>query len=477
MDALNFGYNNVIQEQLQNNQNNLNNPNIASPFGSRITTEDVIFVSIMLIVALMIVFAQRPVVGPAVDSMAYDLTHNAVTDFIMSGVSSSYVLSKKADELRSAISQIKTPAETSDKIVILQKQIKSDIKKIVYAHGELTDPMLDALSPDFMRSVIAYSIASRLQRLLKSEPIGLHNLNAVEFLHGASNIVSCSNSSNSNNTDPDTILAALQLTTVSLSMIRGVDAYSKRDLINDIVKHRLGNGRSEPNEQNALNMDLEFRTMHDIIKNVLDDTQRAIDGECSIMVCDTAKSSRLSKLSRSKIVHIDQNRLVAEFMLGFESAWLVGGAPIAETNIIHLRSAANDFGVLYQIYGSFVSYYADIVKCKPNYVSVVGLKKSYAEFYDRVRLFVQKATELSIMTDALKHIINYMSDCVTLAKSIIIKNAKPSKKAYNDDDNDDADIREKESEESNNETDVESEESEESNSETDVESEESDDTD
>lgn len=106
-----------------------------------------------------------------------------------------------------------------------------------------------------------------------------------------------------------------------------------------------------------------------------------------------------------------------KFELLFDLIYVVG---TGQTDINDsLNSLAKDFRYVYNIYEGFVNYYMDQLNDESNYVVENGIDTSNEEFYSRISEFIHKAQDLGIMTNGIKHIMNYLTDSVGLAYSMM----------------------------------------------------------
>ena len=101
------------------------------------STSDMLFVGMLVIIVLIILFSNKPVVSDAVESIQRDMTDNRITDYIMCNISRIYVLNKKDKELNSALTSIKTPLQSSSTISYIKKSIDLDAVELVHSivHG------------------------------------------------------------------------------------------------------------------------------------------------------------------------------------------------------------------------------------------------------------------------------------------------------------------------------------------------------
>lgn len=412
-----------------------------------LTIEELVFLGILAMIILIILLSNKPMISPAIDSIHSDLANNSVTDFVMTQFSTTYVLMKKDDELNTALKALKTPIHTSSTLRSLKTQIDSDIEYVI--KKEMSNDLIKNASLESieggkrLRPIIAYSIVNRLRKLTHETDKGklmklydIRNLNAIELLHSASLIID-------DIMDQDdyrrgnlaihkaydlniAMMTASQMTITALKLVGQIDQSMQRNVIESMVKERVEAAKRNSKE---LPINNEFYATYDLINSVLNGTSDLIDGQIMDLYED----------SKALTLETIQKKTSTIYQMIFEMAWVVGGGPIREDYILFIKDMANDFGILFQIYDDFSDYYSDQIDTKTgtNYVISMGVDEAYKEFFYRVSSFVNKAEHLQIMTNAIKHIINYLSDSVTLAHKLILTDKKKKNKKKSDIDEDD----------------------------------------
>lgn len=431
------------------------------------SNEDWIFVGVLLALLLIILLANRPMIGPALDSMADDAYNNKITDFVMSSVSKTYVLNKNNAKLEKALKDLPSPLEASKTLASLKESIDRDIDVIM--DKEIHNVLIRKASKDSMnggkrlRPIIAYSIVNHMRRSSKNNPMqsyDIRNLNAIELLHSASLIVD-------DIMDHDdmrrgklavhkayeiniALMTAAQLTITAFKLVGRIDYQTKEKNLERLIEKRAGKSRRVDGQTDAKGNqgpDME-NDSYVLINSVLNDTSDLIDGQ----VMDLYGSND----TRDMVLDSIRKKTASIYTMIFELAWVTGGGPIDRQAIHMVRDAANDFGIMFQIYDDFTDYYSDqLSQDNSNYALNIGLDEAYDEFYFRLSEFNNKANALGIMTNAIKHILNYLSDSVMVCHDLI-KDTDPKTtndtdtdpKTTNDTDTDDTDANDTESEES-----------------------------
>lgn len=427
------------------------------------TNADIMFIISLITVVLIIVFFNKPMISIAIDSIQHDITNNAVIDYIMASVSQSYVLQKKNAELSAILTKIKSPFETSAKIIQLKKTIDIDIENSI--DTEIKNVILNKASKyaiasgDRIRPIIAYSIVNRLRKSRakgkkENDLVGdannvnnidtaifrncdIENLNAIEFIHSASLIVDdITNDGNHHKSKIAThktygldiaLLSAAQLTITAFKLVSRVDRQIKKYLIETIDKKRNEADKKDTKDTKDTNILSATKSnifdsfmRYDIIISVIYDTSDLIDGR---MLDNRNKSN-----TRDMALNTIGKKTASIFTMNFEMAWVIGGGIVTHKSIDSIRSISTDFGIMYQIYNDFCNYYSDqnntTRKNDINYLVSMGVDEAYDEFYYRMSEFIRKAEHLDIMTNTIKHISNYLSDAVGIAHAYIIKDEK-----------------------------------------------------
>ena len=425
------GFNDLDMGLIQPDPINLNMNNDRDDTWFNLTMEDWTFLAIMGVVILIIIFASRPMIGPAIDNMGEAIKDNTVTNFVMSQFSESYILSKKDDELKESLNKLKKPHLKNKKLAKLKEYIEYDIQKVI-SH-EVDNELVETAALDAVvggkkfRSIIAYSIINRMRRTIASQggqprQYDTSAIVAIELMHNACLILSdmldkpeyrrnglaVLDSSDHN----IALLTAMQLNLIGLKLIGEVDHISKQYALENQIRQRLEAEKVRDNKPIEVNT---FEMQYNLTLSACNDVSRLVDGQ----VLDVYGRKDKIASSSSKILEYMQKKSCSDFNLMFEMAWILGGGPVRQEYIQHLRSMGTDFGILYQIYDDFTDYYSDQVDSNLNFVVTIGSDAAYDEFYARMESFAQKAEELGIMTGALKHIVSYISDTVTLAKQLI----------------------------------------------------------
>jgi geranylgeranyl pyrophosphate synthase len=280
------------------------------------------------------------------------------------------------------------------------------------------------------RSIIAYSIINRMRRTIATqggqprqyEP---SNVVAIELMHNSCLILSDMLDKSEYRRDGLSIhnsydhnvalLTAMQLNLIGLKLVGEIDHISKQYSLENQIRQRME--AEKVRDEKAVQVNT-FEMAYNLTLSACNDVSRLVDGQ----VLDVYGKKNKIASSKSKILDYMQKKSCSDFNLMFEMAWIIGGGPIRAEYVEYLRDMGTDFGILYQIYDDFADYYSDQVDSNLNFVVVVGPEEAHNEFYSRMEGFVQKAGELGIMTGALKHIVSYLSDTVTLAKKIIDSN-------------------------------------------------------
>ena len=372
MDMNNY---HMINYHMNNNMNNYDSYNKIHSF--TLKYEDMIFLGILGIIVLIILLSDKPKISPAIERMQNDISNNIITDVIMSQISSAHILVKKNQSLKGAMESLHTPYDASTKLSALKNRVDYDIHKILMTNAnniDIDDVQEILNNTNRFRTVIAYSIANRLQKInSKTEKyFDLSDLASIELL--------CISTESIRNGKLD-VEDSFNLFMKSLELICEMDQVNMYNEIDVNIKKFIKDKNHEINFSSLV--DTYFTTQS----------------------CDA---------------------------LLFSAAWIVGGGPT--DHLSHVTSLANDFTYIYSIYDSYINYYEDKLYHRENRIDNVGFK-SHDEFYLKIESFVMKATELQIMTNGLKHIINYMSDSVSLIHKIL-KNKNKTKKNYVDDESD-----------------------------------------
>lgn len=423
-----------------------------------LSMEDWTFIAILAIVILIILFASRPMVGPALDNMGDVVANNAVSDFVMSQFSHTYILSKKDDELKEALDTLKKPQLKNDKLSKLKEYIENDIQSVITEEVDnklVRNAAIDAVTGGKkFRSIIAYSIINRMRRTISSkggEPrkYDPRNVVAIELIHNAclilSDIMDKSESRRNeqsihNSYDTNiALLTAAQLNLIGLKLVGDVNHLAKQYAVENQIRQRMEQEKINTPEKPEID---KFELVYNLSLSACNDMNQLIDGQAQDVY---GKKDSITK-SKSKILNYIQKKSCSDFNLMFEMSWIIGGGPVKKEYIDYIRSMGTDFGILYQIYDDFADYYSDQVDSNLNFVISVGPDEAYDEFFAIVESFVRKAGELGVMTGALKHIVSYLSDTVTLSKKFIDSDKKKLKHADRIDDDieedDDDDITE-----------------------------------
>jgi geranylgeranyl pyrophosphate synthase len=412
-----------------------------------LTIEDWTFVAIMGLVILIILFASRPMIGPALDNMGSAAADNSVTNFVMSQFSETYVLSKKDDELKEALEKLKKPQIKNEKLSKLKEYIEHDIQRVI--SEEIDNKLVEKAAIDAVaggkkfRSIIAYSIVNRMRRTIASQggqprQYEASNIVAVELMHNSCLILADMLDKSEYRRDGMSIhnsydhnialLTAMQLNLIGLKLVGEVDHISKQYAAENQIRQRIELEKKNSSENAGVQID-PFEMAYNLTLSACNDVSRLVDGQ----VLDVYGKKGKITASKSRILDFMKKKSCSDFNLMFEMSWILGGGPIRAEYIDYLRNMGTDFGILYQIYDDFSDYYSDRVDSSLNFVVTVGPDAAHNEFYVRMESFVQKAGELGIMTGALKHIVSYLSDTVTLAKQIIDTDEGGEKKERDDD--------------------------------------------
>jgi geranylgeranyl pyrophosphate synthase len=443
--------NNLNIDSLNMNGLDLNNnirlaDNASERTWLNLTIGDWAFISILGVVVLIILFSSRPMISPAIESIGSDLSNNVVTDFVMSKVSTSYVLSKEDDELKEALDALKKPHLSNRKLGSLKKMIDHDIESVI--NEEIGNKLvrraaLDAVSGGKkFRSIIGYSIINRMRRnvaqnggtVRQYEP---RNVHAVELIHSACLIMSDlmdkdetrrGGLSVHNSHDQNIALAtAMQLNLIGLKLVGEVDHVAKYYAVENQIKKRME--AEKVNTPEKVEMPDTFELAYNLSLSACNDINVLTDGQ----VLDVYGKKSVFTSSKHKALDFMRRKSCSDFNLMFEMAWVIGGGSIKAEYIDMVRSMGTDFGLLYQIYDDFTDYYSDQIDNSINFVSTMGIEEAHNEFFSRVKSFVGKATQLGVMTGALKHVVSYLSDSVTLAEKIIRSDQKKLSNSGDDD--------------------------------------------
>lgn len=412
------------------------------------SANDIMFVGMLAIVILIILFSTKPIVADAVDNVQHDMQNNRVADYVMSNLSNIYVLNKQDTELKSALQTIKTPLQSSSTISSIKKSIDKDMNDVI-TRNTINDVLklttLESVeNGDRIGTIIAYSIVNRLRKLTQAnkekdkikQNYDNRNLIAIDLMDSACTMVS--DLENTNNTDiADNnllIMTANNLILISAKMIASVNEQVQQYALEQLVQDRV--------ESEKKNSDRDFEDepipneymSYDLVMSVLHDKSDLLNGKADSYVVDININNDSDSDSnnhnhnhnpiKSTIENI-KNKKASIYSIIFEMAWIMGGGPIRQDCIYHVKSIGNDFGIISQLHEDFSNYYSDQVnKSSINYVLEVGTDEAYNEFFNRISSFVEKLEYYNIMTNCIKHVINHLSDSVTLAYKMISDDAK-----------------------------------------------------
>jgi hypothetical protein len=399
------------------------------------STNDMMFVGMLAIVILIILFSTKPIVADAVDNVQYDMQNNRVADYVMSNLSNIYVLNKQDTELKSALQTIKTPLQSSSTISSIKKSIDKDMNDVI-TRNTVNDVLklttLEAVEhSDRIGTIIAYSIVNRLRKLTQAnkekdkikQNYDNRNLIAIDLMDSACTIVS--DLENTNNTDiVDNnllIMTANNLILISAKMIASVNEQVQQYALEKLVQDRV--------ESEKKNSDRDFEDepipneymSYDLVMSVLHDKSDLIEGCADSYLLNIDSDNHSDKTVKTSLENIF-NKKASIYSIIFEMAWVIGNGPIRQDCIYHIKSIGNDFGIICQLYEDFTNYYSDQIqvnKNETNYLLEVGIDEAYNDFFNRVSSLVGKLEYYDIMTNCIKHVLNNLSDSVTLAYKMI----------------------------------------------------------
>lgn len=398
--------------------------------GMTMRMEDWLFVGVLMVILLIILLSNRPMVGPALDSMADDAYNNPVSDFVMSGISSSYALHKNHKKLNDVLKEIRSPLQTSNTLMELKQSIDVDLDEIM--DREIHNDLIRSASKDAikggkrLRPIIAYSIVNHMRRASNGNTLqsyDIRNLNAIELLHAASLIVDDIMDQDDMRRGKPAIhiayetnialMTAAQLTVTAFKMIGRIDHQSKEHSLDKLCEKRIRSRQQTMRTEHTRDPDDLESDGYALVNSALYDTSELIDGQ----VMDIYGSNDTKELVLDSI----RKKTASIYAMIFEMAWVIGGGPIDREAVSMVRDAANDFGIMFQIYDDFTDYYSDQLSNEDNsnYALNIGLDEARDEFYSRTSDFMQKATNLGIMTNAIKHVLNYLSDSVVVSYRLI----------------------------------------------------------
>jgi hypothetical protein len=436
------------------NDNSCTGNNSADPVLSvgniPISVEDLVFITIIGIIVLIIGFSNKPMIGPAIDSVTFSIKNNAVTDYVMSSVSSTYVIKKKDMMLTKALSKLSLEMSLKPGLMNLMKTIDHNVNKAIKEREKDKSNIQQIWKEichdtgqrsDSFYSIIAYSIVNRLRKLGKLHKSKNNirqydptDLSAIELLHSAQIIADRQIKIKSNDNTPY-VVGSAQLTLMAFGLIADVDYRTRQYAVENIVKIITDKGKDKDDTASMKNADF----MHNY--SILSAASRDTSDYLSRLVTDP-DDMNLTDSTRDEILRAIGKKSSPIQGIGFELAWVIGGAPITSEYMEFIRKMSDDFGLGYRMYMDFKNYYSDQLDPadkNSNIAITMGLDDAYNEFTYRLSEFANKCTHMKIMTSDIKYIMTVMTDSVSLAYGFISDNSKKngSKKYVNDADTDD----------------------------------------
>lgn len=303
---------------------------------------------------------------------------------------------KRETYIQEIIKSIQSPLTSDPKIHILRTQIDSDIVQIIHERiSNIKLRKIALMSVDGgkrVRPIIAYSIIRKMNPMVTDQRI--RTVNAIEILHSASLMIDDmmdNDNMRRGKISPHVLygrdvvlLAATQMVMCAFMIIGEIDMQYVMDVLcrnnKDVKNYKM------------------------IITSVLQKTTKLIDGQ-------TMDFDNDPHTDKDMVLDVLNKKTSSIFEMIFMMSWVLGnGNP---QKLKDVEKAAEDFGIMFQIYDDFTDIFKDREKgFNLNYVLRFGFEDALDKFLSSKQSFTKRIIRLKIMTHEIRVVIEYLTDVV-----------------------------------------------------------------